>query len=238
MYLRLQGEAGTDEPPARLKSGVADPTDLIANNREWAARVLAEDSGYFRRLKDQQAPRYLWIGCADSRVPANVITGLDPGEVFVHRNIANVVPHTDLNVLSVLEFAVKVLRVEHVIVCGHYGCGGIDAALDHEPHGLLDSWLRHIKDVAARHEEELLELTDRQHRAARLCELNSLEQARNVCYTSVVQEAWASGQPLSVHAWVYGISDGLIHDLHFRVSSPEDLLPAYRLSLKPGPPRT
>src|SRR5690625_2616561 len=164
----------TEQPPGseRIVEQVADPSELIMKNRAWAKRMLQDAPGSCQRLASQQAPRYLWIGCADSRVSANVITGLDPGEVFVHRNIANVVPHTDLNVLSVLEFAVKVLRVEHVIVCGHYGCGGIDAALDHEPHGLLDSGLRHIKDVAARHEEELLELTDRQHRAARLCELN------------------------------------------------------------------
>lgn len=210
---------------------MADPSELIVNNRKWAEDMLAEDAGYFRRLVAQQKPRYLWIGCADSRVPANVITGLDPGEVFVHRNVANVVPHSDLNILSVLEFAVGILQVEHIIVCGHYGCGGIDAALDHKPHGLLDSWLRHIKDVAARHEAELVTYTESRLRAARLCELNAVEQARNVCSTSVVQEAWAAGLPLTVHAWVYGISDGLIRDLNFRVSGPDDLAPAYRLSL-------
>ncbi len=193
--------------------------------------MLGEDAGYFRRLVAQQAPRYLWIGCADSRVPANVITGLDPGQVFVHRNIANVVPHTDLSALSVLEYAVGLLKVEHIIVCGHYGCGGIEAALDLKPHGLLDSWLRHIKEVAVRHEDDLATYGDSRLRAARLCELNAVEQARNVCSTSVVQEAWAAGQPLTVHAWVYGISDGLIRDLSFRVSSPDDLAPAYRLSL-------
>ncbi len=212
-------------------SHVADPRELIANNRAWAARMLNEDGGFFRRLGSQQAPKYLWIGCADSRVSANVITGLDPGEVFVHRNVANVVPHTDLNVLSVLEYAVSVLKVEHIIVCGHYGCGGIEAALDLKPHGLLDSWLRHIKDVAVRHEEELAGYLDRRLRAARLSELNAVEQARNVCSTSVVQEAWNEGQDLTVHAWIYGISDGLIRDLHFRVSGPDDLAPAYRLSL-------
>lgn len=193
--------------------------------------MLLEDEDYFRRLVSQQTPKYMWIGCADSRVSANVITGLEPGGVFVHRNVANVVPHTDLNVLSVLEYAVTVLKVEHIIVCGHYGCGGIEAALDLKPHGLLDSWLRHIKDVAVRHADELAGYKDRRLKAARLCELNSVEQARNVCSTSVVQEAWASGQDLTVHAWVYGISDGLIRDLHFRVSNPADLDPAYRLSL-------
>lgn len=217
---------------------VADPRDLINRNRAWAQRILRDDPGFFRRLSAQQAPRYLWIGCADSRVSANVITGLDPGEVFVHRNIANVVPHTDLNVLSVLEFAVGVLNVEHIIVCGHYGCGGIDAALDLQPHGLLDSWLRHIKEVAVKHEHELETYPDRRLRAARLVELNVVEQALNVCSTSVVQEAWAAGKELTVHAWVYGISDGLIRDLNFRVSGPEDLKPAYRLSLTgtPGEP--
>ena len=193
--------------------------------------MLSESSDYFHKLANQQAPRYLWIGCADSRVPANVITGLDPGEVFVHRNLANVVPHTDLNALSVLEYAVGILKVEHIIICGHYGCGGIEAALDLKPHGLLDSWLRHIKDVAVRHAIELDGYPDARLKAARLVELNSIEQARNVCSTSVVQEAWAKNQPLTVHAWVYGISDGLIRDLQFRVSNPDDLDPAYRLSL-------
>lgn len=210
---------------------MADPNELIANNRAWAEEILRLDPGYFRRLGAQQKPRYLWIGCADSRVPANVITGLDPGEVFVHRNVGNVVPHSDLNALSVLEFAVRILKVEHVIVCGHYGCGGIDAALDMKPHGLLHGWLGHIKDVAARHEMELQGYADSRLRAARLCELNSVEQARNVCSTSVVQEAWAAGENLTVHAWVYGISDGLIRDLNFHVSGPEDVAPAYRLSL-------
>lgn len=216
---------------ATYSESVADPRELIANNRAWAQEMIAEDGEYFRRLVNQQSPKYLWIGCADSRVPANQITGLEPGGVFVHRNVANVVPHTDLNVLSVLEYAVTILKVEHIIVCGHYGCGGVDAALDLKPHGLLDSWLRHIKDVAVRHADELADYPDRRLKAARLCELNSVEQARNVCSTSVVQEAWANGQPLSVHAWVYGLSDGLIRDLHFRVSGQDDIDPAYRLSL-------
>lgn len=193
--------------------------------------MLAGDPDYFQRLVAQQAPRILWIGCSDSRVPANVIAGLDPGEVFVHRNIANVVPHTDLNVLSVLEFAVNVLRVEHVIVCGHYRCGGVSAALDGKRHGLIDNWLRHIKDVAARHADVLTELPENQQ-APRLAELNAIEQAHNVCYTNVVQEAWASGQPLTVRAWIYDVEDGLLRDLRFAVNGPHDLAPAYRLSLE------
>ncbi len=196
--------------------------------------MVTEDPDFFRRLEEQQAPRYLWIGCSDSRVPANQITGLAPGEVFVHRNLANVVPHTDLNVLSVLAYAVKVLKVEHVIVCGHYGCGGIAAALDREGHGLLDNWLRHIKDVAARHETELDRL-EGAVRHARLTELNVVEQAMNICTTSIVQSAWASGQPLSVHAWAYSLHNGHVRDLKFKVQGPEDLTPAYRLSLESLP---
>lgn len=208
------------------------PADLIRNNREWAARMVGEDPDYFNRLVDQQKPRYLWIGCADSRVPANQVTGLDPGEVFVHRNVANVVPHTDLNALSVLEYGVKVLQVEHIIVCGHYGCGGINAALDREGHGLLDNWLRHIKDVAAKYEQELEALADPRARSDRLVELNAVEQARNVCSTSIVQAAWERGQKLSVLAWVYDVRTGYLRDLRFKVRGAEDLDPTYRLWLE------
>ncbi len=207
------------------------PSELLERNRAWAARAAGEDPGFFPRLARQQTPRYLWIGCADSRVPANVITGLDPGEVFVHRNIANVFSHADLNALSVLEYAVSVLRVEHVIVCGHYGCGGVGAALDRRAHGLIDNWLGHIKDVAAKHEGALGALPEDQ-RADRLAELNAIEQTRNVCHTSIVQEAWARGQALSVRSWIYGLRDGLLRDLGFVVSDPEQLEPAYRLSLE------
>jgi carbonic anhydrase len=210
-----------------------EPSELLQRNRAWAAQMLEADQDYFRRLVEQQAPRLLWIGCSDSRVPANVIAGLDPGEVFVHRNIANVVPHTDLNVLSVLEFAVKVLGVEHIIVCGHYRCGGVTAALDGRGHGLIDNWLRHIKDVASRHAELLESLPDRQ-RAHKLAELNAIEQAHNVCYTNVVQEAWAAGHPLTVRSWIYDVEDGLLRDLRFAVSGPEELAPAYRISLEPA----
>lgn len=211
---------------------MADPADLLKRNREWAAQEIAQDAGFFRRLENQQAPRYLWLGCSDSRVPANVIAGLDPGEVFVHRNIANVLPHTDLNALTVLEYAVTVLRVEHIIVCGHYDCGGIKAALDQQTHGLVDNWLRHVKDVAAKHAGFLDALADDSHRAPRLAEFNAIEQARNVCHTSIVQGAWAGGHRLSVRAWIYGVSDGLLRDLRFVVRGPEDLTPAYRLSLE------
>ena len=213
---------------------MANPAALLAGNRAWAAGMVAEDTLYFDRLDDQQDARYLWIGCSDSRVPANVITGLAPGEVFVHRNIANVLPHSDLNALSVLDYAVSVLQVEHVIVCGHYGCGGIAAALDGRTHGLLDNWLRHIKEVAARHADALEALPDLDARSVRLAEFNAIEQARNVCYTSIVQEAWSRGQALTVRAWIYGLSDGLLRDLRFVVSGPEDMTPAYRLSLEPG----
>ena len=192
---------------------------LIANNRRWAQAETRDDPAFFRRLADQQAPKYLWIGCSDSRVPANQIIGLPPGEVFVHRNVANLVVHTDLNCLSVLQYAVDVLRVEHVIVCGHYGCGGIAGAIRGEPLGLIDNWLRHIQDVAERHRQLLPSHREPEARADRLCELNVLEQAHNVCRTTIVQEAWRRGQPLTIHAWIYGLSDGLLQDLNASVSA-------------------
>ena len=193
--------------------------DLIANNRRWAQDAVRDDPDYFRRLVAQQAPKYLWIGCSDSRVPANEIIGLPPGEVFVHRNVANLVVHTDLNCLSVLQYAVEVLRVEHVIVCGHYGCGGIAAAGRGVPLGLIDNWLRHIQDVAERWETALARATDDSLRAERLCELNVLEQAHNVCRTTIVQDAWKRGQPLAVNAWIYRLADGLVQELGFSVSA-------------------
>ncbi|MEJ2291166.1 MAG: carbonate dehydratase [Deinococcales bacterium] len=209
---------------------MSDPAELLERNRAWAERVAGEDAGFFPRLAAQQTPRYLWIGCADSRVPANVIAGLDPGEVFVHRNVANVFAHSDLNALTVLEYAVSVLRVEHIIVCGHYGCGGVQAALDHHGHGLIDNWLRHIKDVAAKHESALSTLPEGKARADKLAELNAIEQTRNVCTTSIVQEAWARGQALSVRAWIYGLHDGRLRDLGFVIRGPEELDTAYRLT--------
>lgn len=192
--------------------------DLVANNRRWAQEAVRNDPDYFRRLIVQQAPKYLWIGCSDSRVPANQIMGLSPGEVFVHRNVANLVVHTDLNCLSVLQYAVEVLKVEHVIVCGHYGCGGIAAASRGVPLGLIDNWLRHIQDVADRWEAALTSAVDDSLRSDRLCELNVLEQAHNVCRTTIVQDAWKRGQPLTVNAWIYRLADGLVQELGFSVS--------------------
>ena len=185
---------------------------LFENNRAWAAAITGRDPDFFRRLASQQSPDYLWIGCADSRVPANEIVGLMPGELFVHRNVANLVIHTDLNCLSVLQFAVDVLKVRHVIVCGHYGCGGVRAALDDSQHGLIDNWLRHIQDIARSCSGELAALGG-DARVDRLCELNVREQAHNVARTTIVQEAWRRGQPLTVHGWIYGLRDGLLKDL-------------------------
>jgi len=188
-------------------------SDLFALNRAWAARVVARDPEFFERLSRQQAPEYLWIGCSDSRVPANEIVGLLPGELFVHRNVANVVVHTDLNCLSVLQYAVDVLGVKHVIVCGHYGCGGVQAALEGTRVGLSDGWLRHVQDVAQKHHVALARRSTPAERLDLLCELNVLEQARNITRTTVVRDAWARGQSVSVHAWAYGLRDGLLRDL-------------------------
>ena len=191
---------------------------LLDRNRDWAADVVAREPGFFRRLAAQQAPRYLWIGCADSRVPANEIVGLMPGELFVHRNVANVVVHSDLNCLSVLQYAVEVLRVEHVIVCGHYGCGGVEAAWKRTPLGLIDNWLRHVQDVADRHQSRFTRTMTDAHKVDRLCELNVLEQAANVCRTTIVQDAWRRGQALQVHGWIYRLQNGLIQDLGLSVA--------------------
>jgi carbonic anhydrase len=186
---------------------------LFENNRAWAADLTRGDPAFFERLSGQQLPEYLWIGCSDSRVPANQIVGLAPGELFVHRNVSNVVVHSDLNCLSVLQFAVDVLHVKHVIVCGHYGCGGVLAALRDEKLGLIDNWLRHIQDVAAKHRTELGALPGERERLARLCELNVIEQVRNVGDTTVVRDAWRRGQELTVHGWIYDVRDGLLRDL-------------------------
>ena len=193
--------------------------DLFANNREWAARMTAQDPDFFRRLAGQQAPQYLWIGCSDSRVPANEIVGLAPGELFVHRNVANVVVHADLNCLSVLQFSVDVLEVRHVIVTGHYGCGGVLAALRGDRLGLVDNWLRHVQDVRWKHQAELDALPDEKSRHRRLCELNVVEQVTNVSQTTIVRDAWARGQPLAVHGFIYGLDDGVLRDLEISVSS-------------------
>ena len=191
---------------------------LFANNRKWADRMSKERPGFFEKLAKQQSPKYLWIGCSDSRVPANEIVGLDPGEVFVHRNVANVVVHSDLNALSTLQFAVERLKVSHVMVVGHYGCSGVQAALEGARIGLADNWLRHIQDVRDRH-ANILDQIDPQVRANALCELNVIEQVRNVCQSTVLQDAWMREQEVTVHGWVYGLHDGLLQDLHLTADS-------------------
>jgi carbonic anhydrase len=190
---------------------------LLDNNKKWAADRVKRDPTFFSRLAQQQRPEFLWIGCADSRVPANEIVGLDPGELFVHRNVANVVVHTDLNCLSVLQFAIDVLKVKHVIVCGHYGCGGVKAAIERETHGLIDNWLRHVQDVERDYQHELDAIADAKAREDRLCELNVCEQVRNVSRTTVVQDAWRNGHDVQLHGWVYGLKDGIITDLHVKL---------------------
>ena len=203
-----------------------DLAPLFENNRAWAARRVEEDPHFFRRLLQQQAPEYLWIGCSDSRVPANEIVGLLPGELFVHRNVANVVVHSDLNCLSVLQYAIDVLKVRHVIVCGHYGCGGVRAAYERAQFGLIDNWLRHVNDVRNKHAALLPEDEAIDVNVDRLCELNVLEQADNVCETTIVQDAWARGQTLTVHALIYRLSDGVLRDLGLTVSSRDELTAA------------
>ena len=205
---------------------------LLEQNAAWAASVEAEQPGFFERLARLQTPKYLWIGCADSRVPANEITGLLPGEVFVHRNIANVVVHTDLNCLSVIQFAVDVLKVEHIMVVGHYGCGGVNAALHSRRLGLVDNWIRHVQDVRDKHQLQLDKLQHVGDQENRLCELNSLEQAWHVSLTSIVQDAWSRGQKLCVHSWIYGLINGRLHDLGFTVDKADDVQPAYEGALK------
>jgi carbonic anhydrase len=202
-------------------------TQLLANNRSWAADITRREPEFFARLSRQQAPQYLWIGCSDSRVPANQIVGLLPGEMFVHRNVANVVAHGDLNCLSAMQYAVDVLGVCDVIVCGHYGCGGVLAALRDDKLGLVDNWLRHVQDVRARHRARLDCLASDAQRYDLLCELNVIEQVVNVCRTTVVREAWARGQELAVHGWIYGVSDGLLRDLGLCVTSDSDLWASY-----------
>ena len=202
---------------------------LFESNRAWAARIQRQDPEFFRKLSQQQSPEYLWIGCSDSRVPANEIVDLLPGELFVHRNVANVVVHTDLNCLSVIQFAVEVLKVRHIIVCGHYGCSGVEAIVRGDRLGLSDNWLRHVQDVREKHEHRLpAELAGR---SARLCELNVVEQVVNVCQTSIARDAWERGQELSVHGWIYGLHDGLLSDLNTTVSSQGEVLTSYATAL-------
>ena len=203
---------------------------LFANNRNWAARIHDEDPEFFLRLSQQQSPRYLWIGCADSRVPANQIAGLAPGELFVHRNIANLVVHTDLNCLSVMQFAVDLLKVRHIIVCGHYGCSGVNAALRRERLGLSDNWIRNIQDVQQKH-ASLVSGEDPSANFKRLCELNVIEQVMNVCQTTIACDAWERGQALAVHGWIYGLQDGLIRDLKVTVQNVDEALPVYHAAI-------
>jgi carbonic anhydrase len=209
-----------------------DLSELLENNRAWSEGIKASDPEFFHALARQQSPRYLWIGCSDSRVPANQLTGLRAGEMFVHRNVANVVVHTDFNCLSVLQYAVDVLRVEHVIVCGHYGCGGVQAAMQNLRFGLIDNWLRHVQDVMHAHESRLSPIEDEARRIDRLCELNVIEQVLNVGRTTIVQAAWARGQELTVHGVIYGVGDGLLRDLRIRVADAEGLTRAYEEALR------
>lgn len=196
--------------------------------------MKAQDPLFFSKLTQQQNPRYLWIGCSDSRVPANEIVGLMPGELFVHRNVANVVVHTDLNCLSVLQYAIDVLKVDRIIVCGHYGCGGVVAAMRDEPLGLIDNWLLHIRDVHRKHQGQLAPLADERARIDRLCELNVIEQAMNVCDTTMVKQAWAEGRDLAVMGWVYSLNDGLLRDLAFSVHKADEVAAAYRAAITPN----
>lgn len=206
--------------------------DLFANNRRWAEQTKEATPDFFLKLAQQQAPDYLWIGCSDSRVPANEIVGLMPGELFVHRNVANLVAHTDLNCLSVLQYAVEVLKVEHVIVCGHYGCGGVLHAMRHGDLGLIENWLRSIKDLYEKNRGLFDILPDEHERLNRLCELNVAQQVANVCHTPIVQKAWLAGQPVSVHGFIYGIENGLLRDLGFRVNAIDQIPAIYRIAEK------
>ncbi|MFA5056680.1 MAG: carbonate dehydratase [Opitutaceae bacterium] len=204
---------------------------LFENNRAWAARIQRQDPEFFRQLARLQTPAYLWIGCADSRVPANEIVGLPPGELFVHRNIANLVVHTDLNCLSVLQFAVDLLKVRHVIVCGHYGCSGVLAALRGERVGLADNWLRHLQDVHEKHAARVQAAADPARQGDRLCELNVIEQVVNVCQTTIVRDTWQRGQELAVHGWIYGLRDGLLRDLGVTITGPDEVKPGQEAAL-------
>ena len=201
---------------------------LLDQNQEWAAAITANEPEFFQTLAKQQSPKYLWIGCADSRVPATQLVGMVPGEMFVHRNVANVVVHTDFNCLSVMQYAVDVLKVEHIIVCGHHGCGGVKAAMDNLQLGLIDNWLRHVQDVIRDHEHALLDIQDETKRLDRLCELNVVEQVLNVARTTIVQSAWQRGQEMVVHGWIYGLEDGLLRDLGISIDCAEGLAAAYQ----------
>ncbi len=206
-------------------------THLFENNRRWAAHILRQDPEFFKKLSGQQSPDYLWIGCSDSRVPANDIVGLLPGELFVHRNVANLVVHTDLNCLSVMQFAVDILKVRHIIVCGHYGCSGVGAALRRARIGLSDNWLRHVQDVRQKHQDCVAAAGTEVAAGDRLCELNVIEQVANVCQTTIARDAWERGQELSVHGWVYGLQDGLLRDLNTTVANADEPSTVYRAAI-------
>ena len=204
---------------------------LFESNKAWAEGIRQQDPEFFSRLSQQQSPTYLWIGCSDSRVPANQIVGLAPGELFVHRNVANLVVHTDLNCLSVMQFAVDILKVRHIIVCGHYGCSGVKAALQRDRLGLSDNWLRHVQDVRQQHEKFIAAASSDVDACDRLCQLNVIEQVTNVCHTSIARDAWERGQELAVHGWIYGLQDGLLRDLHVTVTEFDETLTAYNAAL-------
>jgi carbonic anhydrase len=205
---------------------------LFDNNIRWAEARKQQNPDFFQKLSEQQSPKYLWIGCSDSRVPANEIVGLDPGELFVHRNVGNIVPHTDLNSLSVLQYAIDILKVEHIIICGHYGCGGIQAAMSKRQLGLIDNWLCGVKDIYSKNQKELDAISDDKQRVDRLCELNIAEQVFNVCHTTIVQAAWQRGQPLAIHGWIYRIQDGLLHDLGLCVTAMEQIEMIYHIKCR------
>lgn len=207
-------------------------SSLFENNRNWAQKVHAEDPDFFKRLSNQQSPEYLWIGCSDSRVPANEIIGLPPGEVFVHRNIANQVLHTDANCLSVIQYAVEVLKVKHIIVCGHYGCGGVAGAMEAALSDPINEWLSHVRDIYDKYASVLDGIEDKQTRTEKLCELNVIEQVANVCETPFVKEAWARGQELAVHGWIYALKDGLLRDLHICVRTADELPSIYKMAIE------
>lgn len=213
-----------------------EPEVLLERNQRWATAYQQRDPTFFKRLAAQQSPNYLWIGCSDARVPANDIVGMEPGELFVHRNIANQVIHTDFNALSVVQFALDILHVEHIIVCGHYGCGGVRAALAHEELGIVDNWLRGIKDIYCRHKIELQALNSTEEEVDRLCELNVMTQVENLSKTKVVQRAWRNGRPLSIHGWIYGLESGLINDLKVSVHQPDSVDDIYRMAPMRLPP--
>ena len=208
---------------------MCNPENLLRNNAEWAAKRLSEDPNYFDHLSEQTRPSYMWIGCSDSRVPANEIIGLEPGRVFVHRNVANQVHHTDLNCLSAAQYAVDVLGVKHIIITGHYDCGGVRAAMAGQHHGIVDNWIRSIRDTYMLHEKHLNTMGE-EDRLTRLCELNVIRQVDNICHTRIVQNAWERGNELSVHGWIYSVKDGLLHDLNVTKNSPDDVAPLYRVT--------